>query len=79
MYARVLENQQELRVAKVKARKAYVQLQLEFLGYIVISILCIALIIVTPIVLDGDGTAWVFEIPMCFYYMNKTVETWKRL
>lgn len=79
MYARVLENQQELRVVKGKVRKAYVQLQLEFLEYIVMSLLCIALIIATPIVLDGDGTAWVMEIPACLYYMWKAKETWKRL
>ena len=79
MYARVLENQQELRVIKSKAKKTYAQLQVDFLQYAVASIGCLALTIATPILLDGDGTAWIFEIPMCLYYMGKAKETWERL
>lgn len=79
MYARVLENQQELRVAKGKARKAHSERQAEFTMSLMMLICCIGLTIVTPIICDGDGTACLIEIPMCLYYMGKAKETWKKL
>ena len=79
MYARLLENQQELRVIKNKSRKSYSEKQADFVMSLMMLVGCITLTIATPILLDGDGTAWFFEIPMCLYYMGKTKETWKKL
>lgn len=79
MYARVLENQQELRVIKGKARKSYSERQADFVMSLIMLMGCIGLTIATPIICDGDGTACLIEIPMCLYYMGKVKETWKKL